>query len=40
MNAVIKSEMVLLMIAAALFTMAVLQYNGTVDFVHQLHQYL
>ena len=40
MNAVLRSELFLILVAAALFTAAVLQNTGTVDIVHQLHKYI
>jgi hypothetical protein len=36
MNTVLKSEMFLLLVAAALFALVVLQYNGTLDVVHEV----
>ena len=40
MNTVLRSELFLLLLAGALMTLVVLQFNGSVDIVAELNKYV
>jgi hypothetical protein len=40
MNTIIRGELLLLLMAGALFALAALQFNGSVDIVHELKNYI
>ena len=40
MNIVLRSEVFLLLVAAALMAIVVLQFTGNVDVVHELNKYI
>jgi len=40
MNAILRSEMFLLLIAGALMALVVLQFNGTIDVVAEINKYI
>jgi len=40
MNAILRSEMFLLLIAGALMAVVVLQFNGTIDVMAEINKYM
>lgn len=40
MNTILRGEMFLLLVAGALMTLVVLQFNGTVDVIAEINKYL
>ena len=40
MNTILRGELFLLLVAAALFTLALLQFQGTVDVVTEINKYI
>lgn len=40
MNAILRSEMFLLLLAGALMAVVILQFNGTIDVITELNKYI